>query len=215
MIRTRMLVMAVLPIAFALRAEAQWDVDGRRVRGVGVGGQIHVALRCQAGNQVLALTMPAIRGFRGDALDAQWDDGSTERYAFQSLREQREALLGSSESSRIRALIRKLARRSTVRLTVTGGANEVVTDRIDLAGSARAIGSLRCTLADAEITRILIRQSIASYSGSCPCPYSTDRAGRSCGRRSAHSRPGGASPLCYPSDVNDAAVEAYRRRTGT
>lgn len=46
-----------------------------------------------------------------------------------------------------------------------------------------------------------IRQSIAAYPGSCPCPYSTDRAGRRCGARSAYSRPGGARPLCYPSDV--------------
>lgn len=46
-----------------------------------------------------------------------------------------------------------------------------------------------------------IRQSIAAYSGSCPCPYSVDRAGRRCGARSAYSRPGGARPLCYPADV--------------
>jgi hypothetical protein len=52
-----------------------------------------------------------------------------------------------------------------------------------------------------------IRQSIAAYSGSCPCPYSTDRAGRRCGARSAHSRRGGAAPLCFASDV-----QAQRRR---
>jgi hypothetical protein len=46
-----------------------------------------------------------------------------------------------------------------------------------------------------------IRQSIAAYSGSCPCPYSTDRAGRRCGARSAHSRGGGAAPICFASDV--------------
>lgn len=46
-----------------------------------------------------------------------------------------------------------------------------------------------------------IRQSIAAYSGNCPCPYSVDRAGRRCGARSAYSRPGGAAPLCYPADV--------------
>ena len=65
---------------------------------------------------------------------------------------------------------------------------------------------------DNEIRQILISQSIARYSGSCACPYSTDRAGRSCGRRSAYSRPGGASPLCYPGDVTDAAVARYRAR---
>ena len=53
----------------------------------------------------------------------------------------------------------------------------------------------------AEITRAkktIIQQSIASYSGSCPCPYHRDRAGRRCGKRSAWSRPGGYSPLCRP-----------------
>ena len=46
-----------------------------------------------------------------------------------------------------------------------------------------------------------IRQSIASYAGSCPCPYSVDRAGRRCGGRSAYNRRGGQAPLCYPGDV--------------
>lgn len=34
-------------------------------------------------------------------------------------------------------------------------------------------------------------------SGSCQCPYDTDKRGRSCGARSAYSRPGGAAPACY------------------
>ena len=63
---------------------------------------------------------------------------------------------------------------------------------------------------DSEIRQRIIRESIASYPGSCPCPYNTDRAGRSCGRRSAYSRPGGYAPLCYPRDVSDAQVRARR-----
>jgi uncharacterized protein YraI len=60
----------------------------------------------------------------------------------------------------------------------------------------------------------IIRQSIASYSGSCPCPYNTDRGGRRCGGRSAWSRPGGYSPICYESDVSEARLKTYfaRRR---
>lgn len=54
---------------------------------------------------------------------------------------------------------------------------------------------------DADVQR-QIRQSIASYSGSCPCPYSVDRGGRRCGGRSAYSRPGGSAPICYASDVH-------------
>ena len=66
---------------------------------------------------------------------------------------------------------------------------------------------------DAQIKQEIINESIANYSGSCPCPYNTDRAGRRCGARSAYSRPGGASPLCYPTDVSQRMVDDYRRRT--
>lgn len=65
---------------------------------------------------------------------------------------------------------------------------------------------------DAQVRRLIMQQSLAYYSGSCPCPYNVDRAGRRCGLRSAYSRPGGASPMCYPSDVSDAQVRAYRAR---
>ena len=65
---------------------------------------------------------------------------------------------------------------------------------------------------DSEVKQELIRQSISSYSGSCPCPYNRDRAGRRCGKRSAYSRPGGASPLCYEHDVSQKMVDEYRAR---
>src|SRR4026209_1762936 len=66
-------------------------------------------------------------------------------------------------------------------------------------GARLLLVSILCGLAaapawvesDKEIKQQLIRASIASYQGTCPCPYSTDRAGRSCGKRSAYSRPGG------------------------
>lgn len=64
---------------------------------------------------------------------------------------------------------------------------------------------------DAEIKQAIIADSIAQYRGSCPCPYSTDRAGHRCGRRSAYSRRGGASPVCYPEDVTPQMVAEYRR----
>jgi hypothetical protein len=65
-------------------------------------------------------------------------------------------------------------------------------------------------LSDAEVRQVLIKQSIANYRGSCPCPYNVDRAGRSCGRRSAYSKPGGASPLCYSQDITQKMVDEYR-----
>jgi len=67
----------------------------------------------------------------------------------------------------------------------------------------------------ADITRAkkaIIQQSIASYHGSCPCPYNRDRAGRRCGKRSAWSKPGGYSPLCYESDVSAARVKTHLAR---
>ena len=66
-------------------------------------------------------------------------------------------------------------------------------------------------LTDAQIRAVIIRQSIASYPGTCACPYNVARNGSSCGRRSAYSRGGGYAPMCYASDVSDAAVAAYRR----
>ncbi len=65
---------------------------------------------------------------------------------------------------------------------------------------------------DSTIAQRIIDQSIASYSGNCPCPYNTMRNGRSCGGRSAYSRPGGESPTCYEADVTPAMVKAYRQR---
>lgn len=66
-------------------------------------------------------------------------------------------------------------------------------------------------LSDAEVTKAIIQESLSSYSGNCPCPYNTDRRGRSCGRRSAYIRPGGYAPICYSSDVSPAMIERYRK----
>lgn len=63
---------------------------------------------------------------------------------------------------------------------------------------------------DLEIARLLVRMSQAGYSGNCPCPWNTDRAGRRCGARSAYSRPGGRSPLCSETDVTPYMIAAYR-----
>jgi len=65
---------------------------------------------------------------------------------------------------------------------------------------------------NAEIRQEIIKQSIASYKGSCPCPYSVDRAGRMCGRGSAYGKPGGASPICFEKDVTPKMVVDYRKR---
>jgi hypothetical protein len=67
-------------------------------------------------------------------------------------------------------------------------------------------------LSDAEVRERIVRESIAAYPGNCPCPYNVDRAGRACGSRSAWSKPGGASPICYANEVSDEQVRAWRAR---
>ncbi|TDH60832.1 hypothetical protein E2C06_20020 [Dankookia rubra] len=60
----------------------------------------------------------------------------------------------------------------------------------------------------------IVRESVSAYLATgrpCACPYNTTRNGASCGGRSAYSRPGGAAPLCYPYDVSDAEVAAFRQ----
>lgn len=86
------------------------------------------------------------------------------------------------------------------------------TAAILLAAAAVTVGGQAWGQTDAQIRQRLIRQSIASYPGSCPCPYSVDRAGRRCGGRSAYSRPGGYAPLCYPSDVTAEDIRRARGR---
>jgi hypothetical protein len=65
-------------------------------------------------------------------------------------------------------------------------------------------------LSDAQIRQILIDESIAAYSGNCPCPYNRASNGSRCGRRSAYSREGGESPLCYAKDVTAEMVQEFR-----
>ncbi|MEI9850101.1 MAG: hypothetical protein WDN24_03615 [Sphingomonas sp.] len=65
---------------------------------------------------------------------------------------------------------------------------------------------------DAQIRQKIIRESIESYPGNCPCPYNRARNGSRCGMRSAWNRAGGYAPKCFASDVSNAEVLAYRRR---
>jgi hypothetical protein len=74
---------------------------------------------------------------------------------------------------------------------------------------------LETVLTAAAIAALLVRASRQSYYASgrpCACPDDVMRNGRRCGSRSAYSRPGGASPLCYPGDVTAGMIEAFRAR---
>ncbi len=63
-----------------------------------------------------------------------------------------------------------------------------------------------------ELKKQMIAASIEEYGGPCPCPYNTMRNGRQCGRRSAYSRPGGESPLCFEADISTEMVGTFLER---
>jgi hypothetical protein len=73
----------------------------------------------------------------------------------------------------------------------------------------------RQQLDDSQIRQQVIQESVGAYLATghpCACPYNSARNGSSCGGRSAYSRPGGASPLCYPADVTDGMVVEWKRQ---
>lgn len=70
----------------------------------------------------------------------------------------------------------------------------------------------QANLTDDQIKQEIINQSRAAYSGVCACPYDRMRNGASCGTRSAYSKPGGAAPICYKSDIDQNMVDRYRNR---
>ena len=69
-------------------------------------------------------------------------------------------------------------------------------------------------LSDSQVKAMMIQDSIASYSGRCPCPYNAASNGSQCGRRSAYSKPGGYAPLCYDTDITAEMVNQYKSRRG-
>lgn len=78
---------------------------------------------------------------------------------------------------------------------------------LTLPGLADARGE---RMTDDQVRQAMIAESVASYPSVCACPYSAMRNGRACGGRSAYSRPGGHSPLCYPQDITREMVTRWR-----
>lgn len=65
-------------------------------------------------------------------------------------------------------------------------------------------------LSDNQIKQLIIQKSTAAYPGNCPCPFNRASNGSRCGKRSAWSRVGGYSPICYSDEVSDEQVTKYR-----
>lgn len=70
----------------------------------------------------------------------------------------------------------------------------------------------RNPISEQQIKKQIIEESIASYSGRCPCPYNAARNGSSCGGRSAWSRKGGYAPICFEREVTSEMVRERRER---
>jgi hypothetical protein len=71
-------------------------------------------------------------------------------------------------------------------------------------------------LTAAAIAALIVKESRDEYYATghpCACPDDVTRNGRSCGNMSAYVRPRGEHPLCYPSDVTAAMIEARRQET--
>jgi hypothetical protein len=96
---------------------------------------------------------------------------------------------------------------------VPAPSGKVVLEEKPSAGDTKR--KVEAALTAAAIAAIIIQASRAQYHAGgrpCACPDDTMRNGRACGERSAYSRPRGASPLCYPSDVTTAMIESYRQK---
>ena len=89
--RARILLVAAILVAMAVPTEAQWNVERRSGNAVamttGIDGQLHVGVSCQGSNQVVELALPGNATFANGDVEAQWDDGSTERYTFRDQNE--------------------------------------------------------------------------------------------------------------------------------
>jgi hypothetical protein len=86
-----------------------------------------------------------------------------------------------------------------------------------LLGAAASAPAQRATFTDEQVRQQIVQESVSAYLATghpCACPYNSMRNGAACGGRSAYSRPGGASPLCYAKDVNDGMVADWRRKHG-
>lgn len=67
-------------------------------------------------------------------------------------------------------------------------------------------------LTDSEIKNLIIKESISKYHGNCPCPYNRASNGTRCGKRSAYSKSGGYSTMCYESDITEEIINNYKAK---
>lgn len=66
-------------------------------------------------------------------------------------------------------------------------------------------------MSDAQIREVIVKGSVNSFTGDCPCPYSTDPKGNKCGDNSEYFQSPG-DLYCYPEDVSNRQIFEFRAR---
>lgn len=67
-------------------------------------------------------------------------------------------------------------------------------------------------MSDQQITDVLVKGSVSSFTGNCPCPYSKDKeTGKTCGDNSEYIKAPGEL-LCYPDDVTQREIFEFRAK---
>jgi hypothetical protein len=75
----------------------------------------------------------------------------------------------------------------------------------------------RSLISDIAVIATVIAASRAAYLAMgkpCGCPDHVAANGSRCGLRSAHTKPGGFKPLCFPTDVSPAIIATWRATGG-
>ena len=75
--------------------------------------------------------------------------------------------------------------------------------------SKYAIADTGKPLPDGDARDLIIRGSISSFEGDCPCPYSEDKERHICGDNSAYRQNPG-SIKCYAGDISDRELKQFR-----
>jgi hypothetical protein len=76
-----------------------------------------------------------------------------------------------------------------------------------------AVGLQLLPRSDDSVRQSITRQSIGTFLATgqmCPCPFSLDRLGRRCVAQSEYTKSSGTRPICFPDDVTDAMVQAWK-----
>lgn len=157
-------LLALAAILLASSADAQWTIergdDGSSFAlAVSSNGRLHMGVTCARGGHVVMLSMLTDGIFHNGAVEAEWDDGTSDRYVFADRNTGLMATAvqslgaGGGYSPEIAGFVSKLRQRGAVRIRVTRWRDVPVTDRFGLTGSSRAIGSLPCAASGRTASR--------------------------------------------------------------